>query len=210
MPNWCNNTVTINHPDKSKLHALVEAINEGKFCQHVIPTPEDLNITSGWVGADDSPEQMALVAKQKANLAKYGYKDWYDFQTAMWGTKWDVQPYETVEFDEQHDPSLTFGFDSAWSPPIGVYEVLVEQGYSVKAYYYEPGMAYAGRWEDMVDECFELSGMNSDQVREELPVDLDDCMNISESMAEYEEEERLEEDLYRWTKEGAEAKANEG
>ena len=175
MPNWCNNTVSIAHPDPEKLRALVEAVNEGKFCNHVIPTPEDLQIVSGWVGADDSPEQMALVEKQKSNLANHGYKDWYDFQSNRWGTKWDVEPYDKVEFRPE---GVTFGFDSAWAPPIGVYEELVEQGYSVRAYYYEPGMCYAGKWEDGEDDYYEISDMTSEQVANELPSDLDECMNI--------------------------------
>lgn len=195
MPNWCNNTVTVSHPDPAKLYALVEAVNAGKFCNFAIPTPESLNITSGYVGADDSPEQMALVEQQKANIAQHGYKDWYDFQVARWGTKWDVEPYDKVEFDDQHDKhGVTFGFDSAWSPPIGVYEALVEQGFSVCAFYYEPGMAYCGKWSDEDgDDYYEIGGMKSDEVRELIPEDLDDCMAISENMAMWEEENAEEE-----------------
>lgn len=195
MPNWCNNTVEINHPDKAKLYALVEAINEGKFCDHVIPVPEDLKIVAGCVGADDNPEQQELVRKTMENVEKYGAGNWYDFCTSRWGTKWDVDAYDKVEYDDQHDKhGITFGFDSAWSPPIGVYEELVEQGFSVRAYYYESGMAYCGRWEDGSDDYYEIGGLNSEQVRETIPEDLDDCMNISESMAEWEEENADEEE----------------
>jgi hypothetical protein len=194
MPNWCNNTVEINHKDPAKMHALVGAINEGKMCNFAIPVPEDLHIVAGSVGPKGSPEQNELELKEQANLEKHGYSTWYDFCVNQWGTKWDVDPYEPVEYDDQHDKNgVTFGFDSAWSPPIGVYEALVEQGYEVRAYYYEPGMAFAGVWDNGDDDFYELGGMSSEQVREEIPEALDEMFGISECIAEYEEEENEEE-----------------
>ena len=190
MPNWCNNTVSIAHQDPAKLYALVEAINEGKFCNHVIPVPKDLTDTvAGYPGEDKEAEHKLQMER---NLKLYGAKDWYDFCVARWGTKWDVDAYDKVEYDDQHDKhGITFGFDSAWSPPIGVYEALVEQGFSVCAFYYEPGMAYCGKWSDEDgDEYYEIGGLTSEQVRETIPEDLDDCMGISETMAEYEDMER--------------------
>ena len=69
MPNWCNNTVQINHEDPAKMYALVEAINEGKFCNFAIPVPESLAIVAGSVGAQGSPEQNELELKEQANLS---------------------------------------------------------------------------------------------------------------------------------------------
>lgn len=184
MPNWCNNTVEISHTDPSKMQALVAAVNEGKFCNFAIPVPEELHIVAGRVGGDDNPEQIALVESQQRNIEKHGYKDWYDFCVAKWGTKWDVEPYSPVEVADK----VTFGFDSAWAPPTGVYEALEAQGFTVKGYYYESGMCFAGVYEDGYDDYYELGGMSSVQVREELPADLDEMMGISETMAEYEEE----------------------
>jgi hypothetical protein len=189
MPNWCNNTVQIGHSDSAKLVALVKAVNEGKFCNFAKPVPQDLMITAGRVGADDNPAQIALVEAENRNLATHGYKTWYDFCTNEWGTKWDVDPYDPVVIPDQAPLlSVTFGFDSAWAPPIGVYEALVDQGYSVKAYYYEPGMAFAGIWEDGDDDFYEIGGMTSDQVAEDLPSELDEMFGISECIAEYEAE----------------------
>ena len=200
MPNWCDNTVSIAHQDPEKLRALVEAVNEGKFLDHVIPVPEDLKITAGFLG--DTDEQRELERKEQENLKKYGAKNWYDFCVNRWSTKWDVNPYEKVEFDPL---GVTFGFDSAWSPPIGVYEELVEQGFSVTAYYYEPGMGYVGKYEDGYDECLEYSGHTSKTVRDAIGEELDDMFGISESMAEYEDEEPLTE----WYEEGVEKKGLE-
>jgi hypothetical protein len=39
MPNWCENDGTIQHKDVKKIKALYNAIEEGKFCEHILPLP---------------------------------------------------------------------------------------------------------------------------------------------------------------------------
>ena len=46
MPDWCQNYIYITHSDPAKLEALAEAVRQEKFCNHVIPVPEDLKIAS--------------------------------------------------------------------------------------------------------------------------------------------------------------------
>jgi hypothetical protein len=67
-------------------------------------------------------------------------------------------------------------------------------GFSVRAYYYEGGMCFAGVWEDFNDDYYDLSGMDSEAVKEELPAVLDEMFCISEYMAEWEEENKEEEE----------------
>ena len=71
MPNWCNNTVTISHPDTAKLEALASAVKEGNFLKHIIPIPEDLNIVAGRVGDDGNPDQIELERLCHLLLAKF-------------------------------------------------------------------------------------------------------------------------------------------
>jgi hypothetical protein len=85
------------------------------------------------------------------------------------------------------------GFDSAWSPPTTAMERLVEMGFGVKLYYFEPGMAFAGIWEDGNDDYYEYNTLNSTEVAEQLPAELDEAFGISDTMAEYEEEENQDE-----------------
>lgn len=205
MPNWCNNNATISHTDPAKMQALAEAINKGEFCRYVIPVPESLNITAGREGDDDDPKQIALVAAEKANIEKYGVANWYDFCVNNWGTKWDVDPYEKVAVDEHN--TIEFGFDSAWAPPVGIYEELTNQGFYVTAWYYEPGMAYVGKYEDGYDECLDFGGETSATVRDVIGEELDDMYGISEAMAEYEEEEK--DDVQVWYEDGVESKGLE-
>jgi hypothetical protein len=90
------------------------------------------------------------------------------------------------------------GFESAWAPPINAYEKLFYMGFKLRAMYYEPGMAFAGIFEDGCDEYYEYGGLDSKGIAEELPVELDEAFGISESAAEWEseqEEENIDIDL---------------
>ena len=199
MPNWCSNHITVRGTDSAEIQRLAEAFGAGGLCNAVIPTPKALTETvSGSVG--EGPERDAHEAQMARNLELYGHKDWYSFQTARWGTKWDVD-CGCVEVDED---GLGFSgtFESAWSPPIGVAEALVEQGFEVTLYYYESGMGFVGKWEDGSDDCYEYGGETSETVRAAIGDELDDMFGISESMAEYEAENE-EEELTEWIKDGA-------
>lgn len=173
MPNWCNNSVTIRHADPAKIKELNLAVRDGNFCKTVKPIPEELQNTQ----APNSSENAGALAE------KYGYADWYDFCVNEWGTKWDVDPENVDSPDEK---TLTFYFDSAWSPPTGIYEQLVADGYEVSAYYHEPGMCFVGFWYDGEDECYDYSGETSETVREVIGEELDDMFNISEELESYE------------------------
>ena len=201
MPNWCSNHITVRGSNQAEIKRLATAFDNGEFCGTVVPMPEELNITSGFLGNGD--EQKELERKTAENLEKFGFANWYDFNVANWGTKWEIGGNgDTAERDED---GLGFSapFESAWSPPIAVCEALVEQGFEVTLYYYEPGMGYVGKFEDGCDDYYEFSGENSKTVRAAIGDELDDMFGISESMAEYEAENE-EEELTEWIKDGKE------
>ena len=201
MPNWCNNNLTLQHEDPAMIKRAADALDRGEFLQEFIPVPEQLKIVAGSVG--DPVEQAKLEADTKRNVEELGYGNWYDFQVNEWGTKWDVGEQGCSDIHPDGKMLHTY-FDSAWSPPIAAYEKLTAMGFTVGAMYYEGGMAYAGVWEDGVDDYYDLGGMNSQQVIDELPVELDEAFGISECMAEYEAENQ--EELTEWLKDGVEQK----
>lgn len=184
MPNWCNNSVEIYHTDPAMIERVRKGFNDGGLFSELIPCPQELTETvSGSVGEDKRAEHEA---QQAANVEKYGYPNWYDFCVNEWGTKWDVgadgNPAQDIP------GGLMLGFDSAWSPPIGAYEKLIGMGFTIRAMYYESGMAFAGVWEDGQDDYYDYSGLDSAGIAEALPVELDEAFGISESAAEWEEE----------------------
>jgi hypothetical protein len=205
MPNWCNNFVTLEHEDPAMIKRAYDALERGEFLNEFIPVPKELTETmSGSYG--DEAKQAELEAQTRANIEKFGYGNWYDYCVGEWGTKWDVGEQGASDIHPE-GKILTASFDSAWSPPVAAYEKLVDMGFKVNAVYYEGGMAYAGQWVDGSDDFYDLSGMKSAQVAADLPSEIDEMFNISESMAEYEAEE--EEELTEWIKDGVEARKNE-
>lgn len=185
MPNWCNNGITLSHNDPEMIQRAAKSLAEGEFLNEFIPVPASLHIVSGRVGDATDPKQIELEAQEAANLEAHGYKTWYDYCVNEWGTKWDIQS-DSVEILSEH--SVTGSFDSAWAPPIAAYEKLTDLGFTITAYYYEPGMGFVGKWDDGVDEFYEYGGETSATVREAIGEELDDYFCISESMAEWEEE----------------------
>jgi hypothetical protein len=203
MPNWCNNHITLQHDDPTMIKRAYDALERGEFLQEFIPVPKDLSETvSGFLGNGD--EQKALEAKTQANIEKYGYGNWYDYCVGEWGTKWDTGEQGNNDINPNDPKMLTAGFDTAWAPPIAAYEKLMDLGFTVKAMYFEPGMCFAGIWEDGHDDCYQDWG-DSQGAKDTLPVELDDMFGISESQAEYEAENE-EEELTEWLKDGIEQK----
>ena len=203
MPNWCNNTLTLEHDDPAMITRAKEALDRGEFLQEFIPVPKALTDTvAGFMGED---QREAHEAQQRANIEKYGYKDWYDFCVGEWGTKWDVGG--DGQSDIHPDGKTLFtSFDSAWSPPVNAYAKLEALGFRVNAMFYESGMAFAGSYEDGNCDDFSLEGMSADEIEQDYP-EINDAFGIADSIRDYEAENAEEEELTEWIKDGAEKRS---
>ena len=147
MPNWVTARITLNGSEENVKKVLdfirTEGVDENgkEFIRlfdfnKVIPMPEELNIQSGSAGSDDDYDfinnmrerkdendedfnrMIDLGQKYLMNIAKYGYKDWYDWKVANHGTKWGA-------CDTEVDGNQ-ITFDTAWSFPAPVIEKLSE------------------------------------------------------------------------------------
>ena len=173
MPNWCYNSLTLNHTDIEKINELGHILDNQeyeniKFFQILHPRP-------------DSEED-----------------NWYSWNVDNWGTKWDanISSHEFIR-----DESLTVNFDTAWSPPISFYQFIEEQGYVVSALYSEEGMSFCGKYEDGDDDYYDYSDYldDIDQLRE-IPEDVFEFANLEyqheshiEFLAEEDSEDQEEE-----------------
>ena len=207
MPNWTNNVLELAHEDPAMIARAQKAFDEDRLLEEFVPVPEDLKVTAGFLG--DAMEQEELETKEQVNLKTYGYKNWYDYCVNEWGTKWDVAS-EGCPATLGEDGRLTMGFDSAWSPPLEFYAKMCDLGFSVRGYYYESGMCFAGIWEDHDDDFYDLSQCrDAQEVEDTLPTVLDEMFCISEYMCEYEEDNKEPEELSEWYKDGVEKKGLE-
>ena len=196
MPNWCSNIATLRHEDKSLIDKIEQA--EGVL-QALIPCPEELNDDELTTSYGDEDKQKAVEAKRAEMVKKYGHASWYDWNIANWGTKWDLCEVNKTRIDAN---TIQLNFDTAWSPPVEAYDKLMGMDFEVLAYYFEPGMCFAGIYDNGNDDCYSDWG-DSRGARATLPQELDDTFGISESQEEWEREN--EEELTSWIREGAEA-----
>lgn len=201
MPNWCNNTLIISHPDKSMMKRLVKGYNQNRMLDEFIPIPQELKDGAMTMERlrmnlnDDYRKELEKV-REDLNVKYFGYKSWYEFCVSEWGTKWDIgrgDSFDTVKLKDIKGDTITLRFDSAWSFPIGAYEKLKDLGFYITAMYYEGGCAFCGIWSDGLDDCYSIEG-KSDWVRMNIPSEIDQEFCISENMAMWEAESAEEED----------------
>ena len=153
MPNWTANSLKLTARTAQSEAKLAELVRElarahtayevPQIFNMIKPIPQPLQIVAGWLGKGE--EQAKLEAAQQLNLKLYGYKNWYDFCIAEWGTKWEPRLDENVPFDSNGNV-LTVWFDTAWSPPIPIYHALEAMGFDVEATYIECGMGFVGHY----------------------------------------------------------------
>jgi hypothetical protein len=163
MPNWCANSLNItalNNQGNATLETFRRELlkDEPRIFNAIAPIHEDLHIVKGFLGNEES--QKELEAMQAANIAKHGYATWYDFCVSEWGCKWEPTIEKEATLDE--GDSITLYFDTAWAPPIGIYQKLMGMGVSVEATYCEQGMGFAGYWIDGKDSEHKITFLDNE------------------------------------------------
>ena len=67
------------------------------------------------------------------------------------------------------DNTFTVMFSTAWSPPLGVYTEMSDQGFYVEAHYLELGNLVAGSYKNGLSIDYELFDSDLAEVKEQLP-----------------------------------------
>ena len=107
MPNWVSTRLTVKGSEEV-VKRFANGIKDSQILESYIPCPTELRDTvSGWVGEEKADEHRQQM---ESNTTKYGFKDWYDWQYDIWGTKWG---------DCDTDINNPLGFsDGSWEVPI--------------------------------------------------------------------------------------------
>ena len=122
MPNWCYNSVVLECPDAVIYNKLLESMQNNRWFSTFSPITTTL---------DDEGNEC------------------WDTSEAIgkWGTKWEANELEVVHSDIE-TLNVQVSFDSAWSPPLTMYEKMKkEYNINVTAYYYENCMDFFGKFE---------------------------------------------------------------
>jgi hypothetical protein len=126
MPNWCSNEIDVSFDTTEEYDAFKEfALTEidGEIIldfSKIIPPPEKFS--------GDNPAE-----------------GWYEWRLENWGTKWSLNEMSYEEYVNGDGASMYF--DTAWSPPQGIYEKLVDEFFPKMAmnwFYKEEGMQISG------------------------------------------------------------------
>ena len=167
MPNWCSTDIEIIGPttEMKKLAAIVNSNDDPGFLQTICPGPEDWD---------------------------------YNWSVQNWGTKWDlVEGHAEVEELATAHPILQsvlrIATQTAWAPPTEALDFYHQENpeYIVKCFYYEPGMDFAGVWEDGCDDM--LTDLHDDSIDWNEPGSLaqklDEMYGICEEHAQYDDDD---------------------
>jgi hypothetical protein len=196
MPNWCENYAVFEHKNEAILQQLVDAYNSGETMGTLHPCPEDLhNTVAGSLGAG-TPEQAALEEKESANLERYGAKNWYDWCTTNWGTKWDFGRdvdnnghKAKIRKRKNGTKYVELRFDTAWGPPVEFYAHIHDTlGFSVRAYYFEPGMGFIGTSRNGDQNSFDIKSYDDDWLEDNVSTKLCRVFNLYEIAAQMRED----------------------
>jgi hypothetical protein len=127
------------------MEKLMEVITlsdgQHSLLEKLYPTPDELNIGDVSMNPDE---------QQIANFEKFGYKSWYDWRVAKWGTKWPESDLSIgQEYTEHSDETATiaFNFETAWGSPLEAFDKISKDYPNLLfcIYYEEPGMGFCGK-----------------------------------------------------------------
>ena len=195
MPNWCNNTLTIQGPTETLKPLWDEANQEGSGLLNAMkPMPKELEDTTSPTPKQGVPQPLVD-----------GHDNWYSWRVDNWGTKWDVDT-EGLEFTDNGDgtAAITGWFDSAWAPPTEAFNSFCDDNDNchLESFYEVGGMDFAGHYCDGSDDYLEGIGDYARQVVKgndsgsDLYHFLDGELELTEGRREYIEEE-LNEDAQK-------------
>jgi len=199
MPNWCSNYVTFTAPSTQAFANFVEHMN-----RHWDWTPPEEDVTdrdreepAGFCGyfvpePDYDNTKIFPAYPELHKQDKFTMPGWWDFRVSNWGTKWEPNVDRDAATIDEDSLTISFWFDSAWSPPTGVYQSATDQEWNVEANYCEPGMAFIGYFTSAEgEETFELTNRKYSDAPEWL---MDAYEYEYECIDEYERENDLTEE----------------
>ena len=144
MPNWCSNDVQV-YGDKQE----IKKFKEECFTDHkgeavldfskVLPEPDYKKPKKD--GTHNNGVQTELSVEMP---------DWWNWRNDNWGTKWNLVPNHDGDLTGYNMDSvgneIRMSFDTAWSPPNGIYNAIVDKypDLDVNWFYREDGVQMAG------------------------------------------------------------------
>lgn len=163
MPNWFNFSLNVSG-EKKDVEQFVENVKGSEKFEtqgrefdfnHFIPQPENLYRDS-------------LSTDKEKELESQGLPNWYTWNNANWGTKWNAV---CDDFEQYDYPSVTYNLRTAWAFPNEVIAKMIDM-YSPKLAFIITGEEESNAYGVHVDSVLDIW-------EEEEPIMVDD-MNDKE------------------------------
>ena len=145
MPNWCSNEVEIYGEKEDIAKFVEECFTDFKGTpvldfNKVMPEPDY-----------DQPQKDGTHNNGVQKELHDVMPDWWNWRNTNWGTKWNLVPdpegnLTGYEVTGQSEDFLQLEFETAWSPPAGIYDTIFEKypDLTVSWFYREDGCQLAG------------------------------------------------------------------
>jgi len=134
MPNWCLNEVRVHFPDKQTRDSFLKAVEGGRKASMMV--------------GDEKIEQMehtTMLFNKILPRPEEEDENWYEWNIENWGTKWEP---DIIHFDREDDTTVYWEMYTAWAPPEGIYNKLVDdwkdEDVHICWFFREDGMQFAG------------------------------------------------------------------
>lgn len=173
MSHKVTNIVKLQHRDAALLGKAVAGFNGSGLLRALMPIPSELVLDI---------ESADVDSLREANRIAFGYSDAYEFCIGEWGCTRDID--STFLKSEVVGDTAVLEFDTVEFAPFAVYDRLVEFGFDVVAYYWEPSLGYCGIWDNGLDDFVDISRYSSEVVKGLIDPELDSMFGITKSIEE--------------------------
>lgn len=137
MPNWCNNYLEVTGKEKDLMKFRRKAKRTIKGEVNV------LDFAKLYPEPDYKKVEVLPTFPDIRNEVRKG-EEWWDWRIQNWGTKWNSCEPELL--DQEQDNLLQYRFETAWSPPVELFEKVSKDFPTLKFVleYEETGMGFKG------------------------------------------------------------------
>jgi hypothetical protein len=146
MPNWVHHFLIITGLKAERERFIAECFTANSDGMNLdfdklIPQPEHIKeSTKGLTNFADEPGSGDLLLRV-GNTP--GFPAWYEWCCENWGTKWNAC-YTSVKLESE---AITLSFDTAWSPPMPIFDELARRfpQLKIEGYFIEEMHHFGGR-----------------------------------------------------------------
>ena len=162
MPNWCENTLTVNGPAEDVQKFKQDGyLDDGQIlsAEKFLPTPKEAigknelkRYLSAWMeqlkrAHPENPHLLDFIKEcEVTDPDEFPTREWHSWRCSFWGTKWDLCDFSISKEEWLESDANEITFNTAWSPhePLFDFIAMLYPTLSFKLAYIEEGLRFSG------------------------------------------------------------------